>query len=184
MRRACRSRAQPVLVLGKRPRDDLSRAAQGLRRTRARHPVPGTGRALVCRHRDLIDPDFCRLAFYEDLGRSQRYAEDDRSRRCRDGRLLRAGGRRGRRWVQRTARGVTAFYDIDTPVTLAKLERGDLRISVAGSDPGLRSLSLLHGRPDAADDDAPLRLAGRARALLLGRSRGLSADWTEPTAGI
>ncbi|HEX8193742.1 MAG TPA: glycosyltransferase, partial [Allosphingosinicella sp.] len=29
------------------------------------------------------------------------------------------------RYVQRTARGVTAFYDIDTPVTLAKLERGD-----------------------------------------------------------
>jgi spore maturation protein CgeB len=28
-------------------------------------------------------------------------------------------------WVTRTASGVTAFYDIDTPVTLAKLARGD-----------------------------------------------------------
>ncbi|HEY0970189.1 MAG TPA: glycosyltransferase [Gemmatimonadales bacterium] len=28
-------------------------------------------------------------------------------------------------WVTREARGVTAFYDIDTPVTLAKLARGD-----------------------------------------------------------
>jgi spore maturation protein CgeB len=28
-------------------------------------------------------------------------------------------------WVVETARGTTAFYDIDTPVTLAKLERGD-----------------------------------------------------------
>ena len=28
-------------------------------------------------------------------------------------------------WVTRTATGVKAFYDIDTPVTLAKLERGD-----------------------------------------------------------
>jgi len=28
-------------------------------------------------------------------------------------------------WVADTAGGVTAFYDIDTPVTLAKLERGD-----------------------------------------------------------
>jgi spore maturation protein CgeB len=28
-------------------------------------------------------------------------------------------------WVTTTAQGVTAFYDIDTPVTLAKLERGD-----------------------------------------------------------
>ena len=29
------------------------------------------------------------------------------------------------RWVQRTAQGTTCFYDIDTPVTLAKLGRGD-----------------------------------------------------------
>ncbi len=29
------------------------------------------------------------------------------------------------RWVMETARGVTAFYDIDTPVTLASVERGD-----------------------------------------------------------
>ncbi len=28
-------------------------------------------------------------------------------------------------WVQATAAGITAFYDIDTPVTLAKLERAD-----------------------------------------------------------
>jgi spore maturation protein CgeB len=28
-------------------------------------------------------------------------------------------------WVTATARGVTAFYDIDTPVTVAKLEAGD-----------------------------------------------------------
>ena len=29
------------------------------------------------------------------------------------------------RWVVETARGVTAFYDIDTPVTLAAVERGE-----------------------------------------------------------
>lgn len=29
------------------------------------------------------------------------------------------------RWAQATARGMTAFYDIDTPVTLAALARGD-----------------------------------------------------------
>jgi spore maturation protein CgeB len=29
-------------------------------------------------------------------------------------------------WVTRVARGVAAFYDIDTPVTLAKLDRGSL----------------------------------------------------------
>src|SRR4051812_5116909 len=29
-------------------------------------------------------------------------------------------------WVTQNASGLTAFYDIDTPVTMAKLERGDL----------------------------------------------------------
>jgi spore maturation protein CgeB len=29
------------------------------------------------------------------------------------------------KWVTSTARGVTAFYDIDTPITMAKLERSD-----------------------------------------------------------
>lgn len=29
------------------------------------------------------------------------------------------------KWVTRTAKGVTAFYDVDTPNTLAKLEHGD-----------------------------------------------------------
>ena len=29
-------------------------------------------------------------------------------------------------WVMSTAGGITAFYDIDTPVTLARLERGDI----------------------------------------------------------
>jgi spore maturation protein CgeB len=28
-------------------------------------------------------------------------------------------------WITRIARGITAFYDIDTPVTLARLERGE-----------------------------------------------------------
>ncbi len=28
-------------------------------------------------------------------------------------------------WVTRTAKGITAFYDIDTPVTMSKLERGE-----------------------------------------------------------
>ena len=32
-------------------------------------------------------------------------------------------------WVIRTARGVTAFYDIDTPVTLASSRRATASIS-------------------------------------------------------
>ena len=77
-------------------------------------------------HRDLADPGFCRLAFHEGV--------DDLQARWRgeveaadavivgsyvpDG--VAVGG-----WVQAAARGVKAFYDIDTPVTLAKLAAGD-----------------------------------------------------------
>lgn len=38
-------------------------------------------------------------------------------------------------WVIATAQGVTAFYDIDTPVTLAKLERGDYEYLAPGLIP-------------------------------------------------
>lgn len=40
------------------------------------------------------------------------------------------------RWVQRTAEGVTAFYDIDTPVTLARLDRGTVEYLSAATVPG------------------------------------------------
>jgi spore maturation protein CgeB len=40
------------------------------------------------------------------------------------------------RFVQREARGTTAFYDIDTPVTLAKLARGDEEYLSAAIIPG------------------------------------------------
>ena len=76
-------------------------------------------------HRDLLDPDFCDLEFYSGLGDLDRYrnlvAEADA---VMVGSYVPDGVEVGR-WVQATARGVTAFYDIDTPVTLAKLERGD-----------------------------------------------------------
>ena len=64
-------------------------------------------------------------------------------------------------WVQRTARGVRAFYDIDTPVTLAQMERGtceyltpalvpgyDLYLSFAGG-PTLARLETQYGSPSA-----------------------------------
>ena len=65
------------------------------------------------------------------------------------------------RWVQTAARGVRAFYDIDTPVTLAQMERGDcaylspelvrgydLYLSFAGG-PTLTRLEQQHGSPCA-----------------------------------
>lgn len=41
------------------------------------------------------------------------------------------------RWVLEEARGLVAFYDIDTPVTLARLARGDLDYLAADLVPGL-----------------------------------------------
>jgi spore maturation protein CgeB len=76
-------------------------------------------------HRDLTDPDYCRLEFYSDVADLERYrpavAQADA---VIVGSYVPDGVAVGR-WVQKTARGATAFYDIDTPVTLAKLERGD-----------------------------------------------------------
>ena len=76
-------------------------------------------------HRDLTDPGFCRLEFYPDVAALENHrtaiAQADA---VIVGSYVPDGVAVGR-WVQKTARGATAFYDIDTPVTLAKLERGD-----------------------------------------------------------
>ena len=75
--------------------------------------------------RDVSNPDYCRLEFYhtvEELGRWRAEIRDADA--VIVGSYVCDGVEVGR-FVQKTARGVTAFYDIDTPVTLAKLERGD-----------------------------------------------------------
>jgi len=75
--------------------------------------------------RDLTDPDFCRLDYYADLADLQNWREEIASA---DAVLVGSyvpDGVEVARYVQATATGVTGFYDIDTPVTLAKLERGD-----------------------------------------------------------
>ncbi|MDR6955795.1 spore maturation protein CgeB [Ancylobacter sp. 3268] len=76
-------------------------------------------------HRDLPRPDFCELQFYgsvDDLLAYRREIEGADvvmvGSYVPDG--IEIGG-----LVQRTAGGATAFYDIDTPVTLATIERGD-----------------------------------------------------------
>jgi len=76
-------------------------------------------------HRDLTEPDFCRLAFYRSLGELAVWHEAiARSDAVIVGSFVPEGVAVGR-LVQRVARGAKAFYDIDTPVTLTKLERGD-----------------------------------------------------------
>jgi spore maturation protein CgeB len=77
-------------------------------------------------NRDLADPWFCRLRLYESVAEL----------RARHGPLIEAAdavilgsyvpdGVEIGHWLCATAPGLVAFYDIDTPVTLAKLERGD-----------------------------------------------------------
>ena len=75
--------------------------------------------------RDLIDPDWCRLAFYNDLNGLQQWANDVASADAVIVGSYVPDGVEVGRWAQRTATGPCAFYDIDTPVTLAKLARGD-----------------------------------------------------------
>lgn len=77
-------------------------------------------------HRDLPKPPYGRTLLYTDLSAlKDRFADQ-----IRDADLVIVGsyvpeGVAVGNWVTRIARGVTAFYDIDTPVTIAKLERGD-----------------------------------------------------------
>jgi spore maturation protein CgeB len=76
-------------------------------------------------HRDLSDPDFCRLAFYIDVEDLCRFRDVIASADAVVVGSYVPDGVVVGQLVQDWARGVTAFYDIDTPVTLAKLDRGD-----------------------------------------------------------
>ena len=76
-------------------------------------------------NRDLPEPGFCRLALYDGLDGLHRHMGA-----IVDADAVLVGsyvpdGIAVIRLVQAAARGVTAFYDIDTPVTLAALERDD-----------------------------------------------------------
>jgi spore maturation protein CgeB len=87
-------------------------------------------------HRDLKDPDFCHLEFYSDLEELERYREAiNDADAVIIGSYVPEGVDVGR-YVQRVANGVVAFYDIDTPVTLAKLERGDYEYLTPNLIPG------------------------------------------------
>jgi spore maturation protein CgeB len=76
-------------------------------------------------NRDIAEPDYCQLEFYPDLAGLHRWKRDIAAADAvMVGSYVPEGVAVGR-YVQQNAEGVTAFYDIDTPVTLAKLERGD-----------------------------------------------------------
>jgi len=76
-------------------------------------------------HRDLPRPDFCELAFYADLADLTAWRREvETADAVLVGSFTPEGAAVGR-WVQEAAGGITAFYDIDTPVTLGKLAAGD-----------------------------------------------------------
>jgi len=76
--------------------------------------------------RDLPDPEFCATHLYGDLEELR----DSHAAVIRDADFVMVGsyvpeGVALGEWVLETARGATAFYDIDTPVTLAKFGHRD-----------------------------------------------------------
>jgi nucleoside-diphosphate-sugar epimerase/spore maturation protein CgeB len=139
-------------------------------------------------NRDIADPDYCRLEFYGSLEGLDHWRGDIRAADAVIvGSYVPEGVEVGH-YVQRHARGVRAFYDIDTPVTLAKLERRDfeylspeiipgydLYLSFTGG-PTLQRIERQHGSPRAralycsVDPDAyaPLDLPKRWDLTYLG----------------
>ncbi len=121
--------------------------------------------------RDLEDPSYCRLNFYAELAELEAWeGEIANADAVIVGSYVPQGVEVGK-LVQKVATGTTAFYDIDTPVTLAKLERGDfeylspevipgydLYLSFTGG-PTLRHIEQRYGSPAAralycsVDDD-------------------------------
>jgi spore maturation protein CgeB len=83
--------------------------------------------AWYAEHRDLPEPVHGETMLYRSLDELKRRF----ARKIRDADAVIVGsyvpeGAEVGAWVTRTARGVTAFYDIDTPVTLARLARGEI----------------------------------------------------------
>lgn len=113
-------------------------------------------------NRDLADPPYCRVQLYKSIEE----LKDRFSREVRQADVAIVGsyvpeGVAVAEWTTSIARGITAFYDIDTPVTLAKLKRGDeeylsaplipcfdLYLSFTGG-PTLRHIEKHYGAPSA-----------------------------------
>jgi nucleoside-diphosphate-sugar epimerase/spore maturation protein CgeB len=112
-------------------------------------------------NRDIADPDYCRLEYYGSLEELRHWSEEIRGADAVIvGSYVPEGVEVGG-LMQRLARGVTVFYDIDTPVTLSKLERRDfeylspeiipgfdLYLSFTGG-PTLRRIERHYGSPMA-----------------------------------
>jgi spore maturation protein CgeB len=112
-------------------------------------------------NRDVTDPAYCRLEYYDDLAGLAAWRPEIESADAVIVGSYVPEGVAVAKFVQSAARGVAAFYDIDTPVTLAKLERGDFEYlspeAIAGFDlylsftggPTLRLIERRYGAPAA-----------------------------------
>jgi spore maturation protein CgeB len=101
-------------------------------------------------HRDLPDPAWCDLQFYDDLADLARFTvEIAEADAVIVGSYVPEGVAVGQ-FVQAIARGITAFYDIDTPVTLAKLARGDFEYIAPASIRGYDVYLSFTGGPTLA----------------------------------
>lgn len=76
-------------------------------------------------HRDMEQPDFCDLQFYDSVDALVAMKREIQSADAVIVGSYTPDGVAVGRFVQSAAQGVTAFYDIDTPVTLAALARGE-----------------------------------------------------------
>jgi spore maturation protein CgeB len=103
-------------------------------------------------HRDLAEPGFCQLVLYRDLDELKTHwrAAVEGADAVIVGSYVPDGVEVGR-WVQATADGVVAFYDIDTPVTLAKLAAGDHEYLTPELIPGYDVYLSFTGGPTLAE---------------------------------
>ena len=101
-------------------------------------------------HRDLPDPDWCRLAFYADPAGLAAAANEIASADAIIVGSYVADGPEIIARVHRWATGVCAFYDIDTPITLARLEAGDAEYLSAADIPDFDLYFSFTGGPTLA----------------------------------
>jgi spore maturation protein CgeB len=113
-------------------------------------------------NRDLDCASYGRIELYSGISElKRRFATDVRSADCVIVGSFVPDGIAIGKWVTETAEGVTAFYDIDTPVTLAKVEsdqcdyltrslipKYSLYLSFTGG-PTLKRLEMCYGSPMA-----------------------------------
>lgn len=116
-------------------------------------------------HRDLPEPPYGTTFLYKDFDALREQHLDT----VREADLVIVGsyvtdGVRVGDWVQDEAEGVTAFYDIDTPVTLAKIARGDFEYLHPRQVPGYDLYLSFTGGPTLKRLEREFR-SPRARAL-------------------